>query len=74
MTHDEIISFFKSNKNASKALGYGKGSISSTRFRGVSKEMQIRAFSVSQGALKLDEDAQRYFDFLMNKTGEPPTQ
>lgn len=65
MTHDDIIQYFGSNKRAAHVLHYSKQAISAAQHRGVSYDMQIRAFHVSNGALHLDEKAQEYFDFLM---------
>ena len=67
MTHDDIISFFGSNKAACERLNYKKTTISMTRVRRVSSEIQIRAHHVSRGVLKLDDEAQKYLNFLLAK-------
>lgn len=67
MTHDDIINFFGSNKNAVSALGYSKVAISKVRIERPTSAFQIRAHHVSCGALQMDDEAKRYLDFLTAK-------
>ena len=67
MTHDDIINFFGSNKNAVSALGYSQVAISKARIERPTSVFQIRAHHVSRGVLKMDEEAKEYFDFLTAK-------
>ncbi len=68
MTHDDIIKHFGRNKVAVEALGFSKASISKARYGRPSTQLQIRAFHLSNGALAMDEEAEKYFNFL---TGKP---
>ena len=67
MTGTDLIGYFKKPKLAAEKLNCSQSAISQFRKRRPSTPVQLRAFHLSGGKLRPDDEAQRHLDYILGR-------